>query len=188
MPEHFQWADFDDPRLRERIGLALVGKDLRDPVDIVRFAPSRPPNILLMGPSESGKTSLAAACLRHIVKAAFAEIETGGPLYRRGVGVRFTIAYDIAKAQIYSRLGERPQIVEQACAASVLVIDELGMDTEVYRESATSVREVIHERQRRHRPTIITTYLSKDDLQRHYGKGIANRLSKFKVVTLRKKS
>ena len=185
VPERFRWADFDDPRLGQRVKQArFPGGVIEDPVKLLRFEIESPPSLLLMGASGSGKTSLAAACVRHIVKGAYAAIERGGPIYRMGCGVRFVTAYDLAKAQIYSRLGRRPELVTQAISASLLVIDELGMDTEVFRESATSVREVIHERHSRHGATIITTYLSKTALKRHYGAGIANRVASFKIIRL----
>lgn len=185
VPPSFQWAKFGDEQLRERVRpMTIRGKEC-DATQVM-FDPEEVPSLLLIGPSQSGKTSIAAACLRFIIGAASKRVDAGAGdrIYRQGLGVRFVTAYDLAKAQIYSRLGSRPELVNQSISASVLVIDELGMDVDVYRQSATSVREVIHERHSHHRPTIITTYLSKTQLRQHYGDGIANRLGTYRVVRL----
>jgi hypothetical protein len=189
VPESFRWASFG-AMLRSRIKHAVVSQNRQrqyvDPVERVMFSVADVPSMLFLGPSESGKTSLAAACIRHVIDGALCAIDLGmkSPAFRQGCGVMFVTAYDLAKAQIYSPLGRRPELVENAIRSSVLVIDELGMDIDVYRQSATSVREVIHERHSNRRPTILTTYLTKQQLEQQYGRGIANRLGKFKVVLL----
>lgn len=191
VPYGFRWARFGDQlaaRVRPPAAIAVARSTLDDFV-----ARGGTGSMVMMGPTASGKTSLAVACLRWFVQQAERvarrlPIATGADrqIYRLGAEARFVTAYDLAKAAVYSQLGRRPELVERALHASVLVLDELGMDVEVYRHSATSVSEVIHERHAEHRPTIITTYLTKELVQKQYGAGIARRIFEGRAIVLRK--
>src|SRR5690606_41552787 len=69
--------------------------------------------------------------------------------------------------------------------AHTLVIDELG---EELRSSSklvrgdTAIRDVLHQRQAEGRRTIVTTYLSTDEIAEAYGAGIARRLHERGIV------
>ncbi len=168
VPEDFRWARFG-PQLAKRVSPSNV---------IVRAQDVAGQSMLLRGATGVGKTSLAVACLRRVIDRARQAIETGDrQIYELGARVMFVTAYDLAKAGVYSPLGCCPEKVQRALEASLLVIDDLSMDVEVYRQSATAVREVIHERHAQQRPTIVTTYLRTSDISDQYGAGIARRLT-----------
>lgn len=193
VPYSFRWARFGETlssRVKPVAAIARARTTIED------FAAGRGSgSMVLLGPTEAGKTSLAVACLRWFVQEA-ERVARHPPLtsdserrvYRLGAGARFITAYDLAKAAVYSQLGRRPELVEQALSATVLVIDELGMDVDVYRHSATSVSEVIHERHAEHRPTIVTTYLTEELIKKQYGAGIARRIFEGTRLVLRKES
>lgn len=177
VPKGFRWARFGKVALGERVR----------PRTAVEVASKLPvcSSVLLIGPSGAGKTSLAAALVRRAIEAAKQAIDTGdGSAYKLGAGACFLTAYDLAKAGIYSPLGSCPQLVTKALQASLLVIDDLGMDVEVYAKSATSVREVIHERHARQRCTVVTTYLNREHMVCHYGEGITRRLESGATILL----
>src|SRR5690606_9414246 len=76
-------------------------------------------------------------------------------------------------------------LVTLALRAHTLVIDELG---EELRSSSklvrgdTAIRDVLHQRQAEGRRTIVTTYLSIDEIAEAYGAGIARRLHERGIV------
>lgn len=178
VPKRFRWACFGD-QLEKRVTPTTVVQGARQHIV------ARRGSMILMGPSASGKTSLAVACVRHVLDTAERAISNGDKkIFKFGVNIFFATAYDLAKAGIYSPLGKMPELVDRAMKASLLVLDDLGMDVEVFRQSATSVREVIHERHAQSRPTIVTTYLRRADLNKHYGEGIARRIGEGGVFIL----
>lgn len=175
VPERYRWAEFDNPLLRDRV----------TPVGAIAAAKRAGGSILLLGPSGSGKTSLGVACMRLALDDGTAALKTrNAAIYKFAVGAMFVTAYDLAKAGVYSPLGRRPKLVDRAMQASLLLLDELGMDIEVFKQSATSVREVLHERHANGRPTIATSFLRGADLRGHYGEGIERRFKEGAVIVL----
>jgi DNA replication protein DnaC len=77
-----------------------------------------------------------------------------------------------------------PRLVDRAIGATLLVLDDLGMDVEVFRTSGSAVREVLYERHAAYKPTIVTTYLTAPDLAKHYGQGLSRRLGEGTVLVL----
>lgn len=145
---------------------------------------------VLFGPSSAGKTTLACAVLYEALSAATAaaqgslrEVEAR-KCYRLGAEICFARAYAIAKAQMYTPLGQMPKLLEQCLVASILVIDDLGMDLELYKTSSSAVREILHERHGEMQRTIVTTNLSGREIENRYGTGIARRLREWKAITL----
>jgi DNA replication protein DnaC len=159
IPTRFGWADFANPCLRERVkpaeavsqGQALIGR----------------PNIVLVGPAGSGKTSLAIAMLRQA-------IESVPVTRRRRCTQRFTSAYALNKARSMHPLGEgEAPLVAAAMNSELLVIDDLGAEIDRH---GTAVSEVIYERHNDELPTWVTTGFSPKELADRYGGGIARRV------------
>lgn len=193
IPPRFRWARFDAASLTTRV--AARGAD----VDRARaYAADPPHSLLLVGSTGAGKTSLACAILNEIVDVGLAahQRRIGGASegelapfapgdlerFRRAVHCRFVAAYELARAHSEAQLGEEPRKVRRARTASVLVLDDLGMDTTYKRSSC--VRDLLHERDAHGRPTIITTYLTSNDIAVHYGAGIRRRLADGAVMNL----
>lgn len=179
VPERFKWARFDSPILAERVR----------PPERIEEARAVVGSLLLCGPSGSGKTSLAVACMRELLQRARLAIDAPRSMaatsaYLAGTRAFFCPAYDLAKAGIYSPLGAMPRLVDRAIGATLLVLDDLGMDVEVFRTSGSAVREVLYERHAAYKPTIVTTYLTAPDLAKHYGQGLSRRLGEGTVLVL----
>jgi DNA replication protein DnaC len=186
LPRSFRWARFSNPKLLEE---RVVPPEL-----VAKAAVSRG-SVLLIGKSGAGKTSLAAALYRRAIDEATDAVKRSitsrnsaasrnADAYKFGVGAKFLTAYELAKAGVYSPLGRRPELVDQALDATLLVIDDLGMDVEVFKQSATSVAEVIHERHGAQKVTIVTTYLKREHMVEHYGEGITRRLMEATTFVL----
>jgi DNA replication protein DnaC len=136
------------------------------------------PVILIHGAAGTGKTTLACALLQHVIEAG-ADTRCSGDVFDRARDARFVEAYELSMARAAHRLGQDdPPAVAAAMRASVLVLDELGREDTRNRD----VESVIHRRHRENRTTIITTWLSIDDIRTRYDEGIYRRLCEGSVV------
>lgn len=178
IPKRFQWASFDSELLRKRCRATSK--------QIAEFRAYGGTTTLLRGLSGTGKTSLAIAKLREVMSEAKHAIALERWwIYKRGFRARFVTAFDLARAYQEHGLGEgSPALVSGALQASVLVLDELGMELDIYKSSAAVIREVLHTRHTDNRPTILTSYLTRAQIDQHYGAGITRRLEEGLVVNL----
>lgn len=129
--------------------------------------------VTLVGRSEAGKTSLAAALVALLVELA----EEGRPEALRLLwSALWTDELALSRARASHKLGggEAP-LVARALEASLLVLDELGGPTVSGSDEAL---EVIWRRWQDERPTIITTGQTGDKLIQRYGSGVFTRLTK----------
>lgn len=150
IPKRFAWARLDAPELRVRVKGA-------SPLETLAERILRGANAIVAGPSGTGKTSLAVACLR----------ERG----RRGL---YVPAIRLATARRQHSLGDgEAGLVERAARASVLLIDDLGTEAD---ERSSAVIDVVFERHDAERPTWITTGLSSREIGKRYGSGFLRRL------------
>lgn len=156
IPSRFRWAQLGAPELQARV---------KTPHD-VRVLASRllgADRALLVGGSGAGKTSLACACLRE-----------------RLDGGRFVSALRLGVARAQAGLGGgEAATVEQAIAAPLLVIDDVGQEAKI---ATNAVRDVVFARHDEERPTWATTGLTVRMLAELYGDGFARRLSDGAVV------
>lgn len=198
VPKHFRWARFDSKRLAQNVQLPQA-----DIAAIRALAVDPPSTLLLVGSTGSGKTTLACAFMRQVIDLAAEASEArwsmaktgtddmrGAPpwserslsRFKRGVHSKFVASYELVRAADEAPLGQEPRLLRKARRAAMLVLDDLGTDSNHRRRDV--VRDLIHERTAHDRPTVITTYLSIDDIRAHYGDGIRRRLAEGVVYPL----
>jgi DNA replication protein DnaC len=130
--------------------------------------------VTLVGQSETGKTSLAAAMLAALVEEA---VLTGARGARRLVrGSLWTDALALSRARASAKLGDgEAPLVARAIGAELLIVDELGSETVA---GSDELIDVIFRRWQDERPTIVTTGQPRDRIVQRYGNGIHTRLMK----------
>ena len=158
IPQRFRACTYGSEALEQRCKVDYV-RDSRSIVDSIMLGKCE--GAVLVGPKGAGKTSLACAMVRELAdkRAAVAW---------RALYVR---ALDLGVSRRDTPLGSRPRLIEDACNASLLLLDDLGQETE-----AGPLREVIHARHDDCKPTLVTTAWNNETLQQRYGGGIDRRL------------
>ncbi len=168
-------ADVDARELRQR---ATGAEALTAKIELAVGTTAR--RVVLVGPTGAGKTSLAVAMFR-------AWLEQRVPLGERvseadGQSL-FVSAFKLNKARAQHPLGQgEAPLIERACNATLVVIDDLGAETGLRDDG---VREVLHTRHEDARATWVTTFLTPPQTAAKYGGGIARRLSKDASHVLR---
>jgi hypothetical protein len=169
VPETLQWVAFENPRLAQWVtdgdAIAKALKSLDAPL------------VTLVGGMRAGKTTLAIAMLREHVRRG-----TRKGASPRDVGharrARFVTTMDLVRERDETRLGEDHMPLRDVCErASVLVLDELGE----LRDPHAVIYGLLHMRHAQGRPTIVTTWLSREQCAETYG-GVAGRLFDDGVV------
>jgi DNA replication protein DnaC len=160
IPAHFEWCHAEASELVIRVKpIDRNGKSMSIAYAMKTVLAHRGTVVLFQGPSGTGKTSLAVACLRDI----------GSP------HVLFVPARELERAQIEHRAGAGvAPIVDRARRARVTLIDDLGLDKP---SNFSAVESVILSRHDDHRMTWITTNFSDAEIQERYGVGVFRRLT-----------
>lgn len=183
VPDRMRWASFR--RRQDLIKRVQASESL---IDLVAATDRR--NLLLLGASGAGKTALAVAKFASVLSAAKEAVADPDRVrreaYLRGRGAMFTTAYRIAREYEDHPPGRgRAPVVSRCLKATVLVVDELGMELGTFRRSKSAVTEILHERLGGSGiTTVVTSYLSRPALVESYGAGVVRRLHDDVVVTL----
>lgn len=165
VPPRFAWAIAASHELlmsRVKGPAALVAKGITTP-------PST--NLLFTGPTGAGKTSLAVAMLAAWVRAE--------PSARRGA--LFVEASWLSRARARHKLGQgEAELVERACEAPLLLLDDLGQERE---DRDGCITDVVYKRSSLDLPTWVTCGLASGDLAtfadhlaRRYDGGFVRRI------------
>lgn len=126
--------------------------------------------LVLYGPSRVGKTSLVSAMVR-----AWCEHD--------GRSAYFVQAGEIALIRHRWRRGQGdPPEIDRAFEADLLVIDDLGRDPVRHQDNV--IPEIIHYRSPRNLPTWYTTWMSRDEVEKHYGDAVAGRIYSGRTMHL----
>lgn len=199
IPETFRWASANDPALAQRVALhgkdvnSLVGRMVESMLDGSRLL------YVIRGPNSGpGKTSLACAVLTSIIDTARSALLEQSQIVsdRRGVSPGLVRAEPRAvylgrAARFYSEVNVMPprEIAETstrstfslALEASILVVDDLGKVSGARADAAQGsnrrevTTELIDQRWNRGAPTIVTTFLTNEQLVAMYDGGIYRR-------------
>lgn len=131
-------------------------------------------NGLVSGPTGAGKTVSAAALVHRILDRVceHGATTTDFDFARR---IRFVDASDLARARRESKLGEEPEILTEACRASLLVIDEMGFEP-WHCERDRALFDVLNERYSQGGHTIVTTGRTEAEFRARYGAALVRRI------------
>lgn len=135
--------------------------------------------LLITGPSGCGKTTACVAKVRLILDTA-RDKDVPRDKFKFAARMRFVVAADLAIARRQWSLGngEAPE-VKDAIDASLLVLDEVGYES----TADTAIPETIDARYRRGLPTIVTTGLRFEAVEKRYGEATTRKLlGRGKVV------
>lgn len=166
IPRRFEWAELEAPSLVERVTLRRPNGDRcvqqREFVDAGQrvLAAQR---VVFVGPSGSGKSSLACACLRRRIPHGL-----------------WLSALRLGTARIQHSAGDgEAALVARAMAVPLLLLDEVGGETKT---ATNAVRDVLFARHDADLPTWITTGFSSQQLAETYGDGAVRRITEGAYV------
>lgn len=123
------------------------------------------PSILMVGGTGLGKTHLSSAVARKIIE--------------KGKDVFYTGAIDLFEAFEFQRFksytNEPNELIERYFESDLLIIDDLGTEM-VNQFSVSTLYNLVNDRLSRKKPTIISTNLSKEEIQKKYTDRITSRM------------
>lgn len=143
------------------------------PAQIVKAAKAWEPragNMLLLGETGLGKSTAAAFVFRRMLGRG---VSRGGEAWQFARRMHWFHAVELMDARVEHPRGKgMPPEIESACAASLLVIDDVGQD-----RFPDAVAEVVSARYDDGLPTILTSNLGfPEGLVGHYGQAIARKM------------
>ena len=169
--------NFDITRFDTRPDVANLGgdsarnvmvKNLRAAKNFVKNFGSRMQNMLLYGPTGTGKTFLCN-CI-------------AGALMKEGWAVVYMTAVDYFRLLADMAFGRSEQTIEDLMdSTDLLIIDDLGTEIETT-ANLSLMEETIDRRMNKKQSTIISTNLTPDDIRHRYIERIASRLLCYQTL------
>ena len=136
------------------------------------FDPQTSPSILLMGGTGLGKTHLSSAVAREV-------IEKGNDVFYTGAIDLFS-QFEIQRFKSYNN--EPNELIERYFECDLLIIDDLGTEM-INQFSVSTLYNLLNDRLCRKKPTIVSTNLSQDDINKKYTDRITSRMfGEYKIV------
>jgi len=137
-------------------------------------------SLMLSGPAGIGKTVSAATIAWRLVRDGESAARAAGvasqvrvPAFKIATRVRWVSALDLIAARRGHPLGRGEcALWETAATAGVLFLDEVGQE----QAQAGWLLELLDARYRRGVPTVTSSGLTKDELEKRYGSGAVRRL------------
>ncbi len=123
------------------------------------------PSILMMGGTGLGKTHLSSATAKRI-------IEKGKDVFYTGAIDLFS-QFEMQRFKSYTN--EPNELIERYFECDLLIIDDLGTEM-INQFSISTLYNLLNDRLSRKKPTIVSTNLSKDDIQKKYTDRITSRM------------
>lgn len=122
-------------------------------------------SILMMGGTGLGKTHLSSAVARRV-------IEKGKDVFYTGAIDLFS-EFETQRFKTYS--SEPNELIERYFECDLLIIDDLGTEM-INQFSVSTLYNLVNDRLSRRKPTIISTNLSRDEIQKKYTDRLTSRL------------
>ncbi len=159
----------------ERPGTEEALRLCRDLVDRYQAWREEGKGILLVGGVGSGKTHLAAACVRGLTAQAIPCLFVPVPEYLDRLRLSYRKDHQ-----------DTEQVEHEAASVAVVVLDDLGSERSPSDERGDWARErlyvLVNSRYEALRPTIITTNCDRDALEARLGARLVDRLDEMCVV------
>ena len=169
--ETFDITRFDtrpDARLGGDSARGVMLKNLRTAKTFVRNFGTKMQNMLLFGPTGTGKTFLCNCIAGALMKQGWAVVYMTAAEYFRLLG-------DIA-------FGRSEQTIEGLMdSADLLIIDDLGTEIETA-ANVSLLEETVDRRFRRKQSTVISTNLTPEDIRHRYIERIGSRLLCYQTL------
>jgi len=145
-----------------------------------------PFDLVLSGGAGSGKTHLAVAVLRELVRSCKILDGTEGWCNKDRKGCFISVPELLAKirATYSDQDGDEERLIDTYASVKYLVLDDLGAEKST-EWSITTLYLIIDRRYREMLPTIVTTNLTVDEIGQGLSRRIASRLASGKVVTIK---
>ena len=129
------------------------------------FDEKKSSSILMMGGTGLGKTHLSSAVAKRV-------IEKGSDVFYTGAIDLFS-QFETQRFKTYTN--EPNEFIERYFECDLLIIDDLG--TEIINQfTVSTLYNLLNDRLSRKKPTIISTNLSKEDIQKKYTDRITSRM------------
>lgn len=129
-------------------------------------------SILLIGATGLGKTHLSSAVAKKV-------IEKGNDVFYTGAIDLFS-QFEIQRFKSYNN--ESNELIDRYSECDLLIIDDLGTEM-INQFSVSTLYNLLNDRLSRRKPTIVSTNLSKDDIQKKYTDRITSRMfGEYKIV------
>lgn len=136
------------------------------------FDPKSSQSILMMGGTGLGKTHLSSAVAR-------GAIEKGNDVFYTGAIDLFS-QFEIQRFKTYSN--EPNELIERYFECDLLIIDDLGTEM-INQFSISTLYNLLNDRLSRKKPTIVSTNLTQEDIQKKYTDRITSRMfGEYKVL------
>jgi DNA replication protein DnaC len=136
------------------------------------FDPKESQSILMMGGTGLGKTHLSSALARRV-------IEKGNDVFYTGAIDLFS-QFELQRFKSYSN--EPNELIERYFECDLLIIDDLGTEM-VNQFSVSTLYNLLNDRLSRRKPTVVSTNLSKNEIQKKYTDRITSRmLGEYQVL------
>lgn len=129
------------------------------------FDPRKSQSILLMGGTGLGKTHLSSALAKRV-------IEKGNDVFYTGAIDLFS-QFETQRFKSYSN--EPNELIERYFECDLLIIDDLGTEM-VNQFSVSTLYNLLNDRLSRRKPTLISTNLSNEEIQKKYTDRITSRM------------
>jgi DNA replication protein DnaC len=174
IPDAYRWATFTASEFKIRLAGGIPA--LIELTDILLR--TKGPLVTLTGPSGVGKSSVAAAYLRHVVDSAIHSGSNADLVFAAGLQWFDSYTLEQGRDNHPWHAGEAPEW-RAALGASVLVLDDVGREHKPH-----VVSEILHRRHSKGRKTLLTTYMSPQAIGERYDAGILRRIKDGEIIQI----